>query len=162
MIPGVADLRSTSRRNPISGFPGIRIHHFPERLFTCPGIRNYSINGPGSGVLVNGTLIASEPAAPGSEVALYGTGAGVVVPAGVDGTVTPSTPLYPLANASSVTATIGGEPATVVFIGAAPDEVTGVFQVNLKVPSGLSGDALPVAITIQGVTTLTGPTIAVQ
>jgi hypothetical protein len=32
-------LRSTSRRNPISAFPGIRIHHFPERLFTCPGFR---------------------------------------------------------------------------------------------------------------------------
>jgi len=36
-------LRSTSRRNPISAFPGIRIHHFPERLFTCPGFR---IRGP--------------------------------------------------------------------------------------------------------------------
>jgi len=123
---------------------------------------DYSINGPASGVLVNGTLIASEPAVPGSEIAIYGTGAGGTVPAGVDGTVTPPTPLYPLANASRATATIGGQPANVLFIGTAPDEVTGVFQVNLKVPSGLSGDALPVAITIQGVTTLTGPTIAVQ
>lgn len=32
-------MRSTSRRNPISAFPGIRIHYFPERLFTCPGFR---------------------------------------------------------------------------------------------------------------------------
>jgi len=34
-------LRSTSRRNPYSHHPGIRIHHFPERLFTCPGFRSY-------------------------------------------------------------------------------------------------------------------------
>jgi hypothetical protein len=32
-------LRSTSRRNPYSHRPGIRIHNFPEHLFTCPGIR---------------------------------------------------------------------------------------------------------------------------
>jgi hypothetical protein len=30
---------STSRRNPISGFPGILMRHFKERLFTCPGFR---------------------------------------------------------------------------------------------------------------------------
>src|SRR5438445_8820393 len=39
MIPGRADLRSRSRRNPYSHRSGIRIHNFPERLFTCPGIR---------------------------------------------------------------------------------------------------------------------------
>ena len=32
-------MRSTSRRNPYSHRSGIRIHNFPERLFTCPGIR---------------------------------------------------------------------------------------------------------------------------
>src|SRR5262249_32005904 len=34
------DLCSTSPRNLIPPFPGIAIHHFPERLFTCPGFRS--------------------------------------------------------------------------------------------------------------------------
>lgn len=124
--------------------------------------QDYSINGPASGVVVGGTNIPTKPAAPGDEIAIYGTGAGVTNPGGTDGTITPITQLYPLLNASSVTATIGGQPATVYFAGAAPSLVTGVFQVNLKVPAGVSGDALPVAITVNGVTTITGPTIAVH
>jgi uncharacterized protein (TIGR03437 family) len=123
---------------------------------------NYSINGPAAGVVVGGNTIPTTPAAAGSEIAIYGTGGGVTNPGGTDGTVTPITQLYPLLNASSVTATIGGQPATVYFVGAAPGEVTGVFQVNLQVPTGVSGNALPVAIIIDGVTTITGPTIAVQ
>ena len=123
---------------------------------------NYSINGPAAGVVVGGNTIPTTPAAPGSEIAIYGTAGGVTNPGGTDGTVTPTTQLYPLLNASSVTATIGGQPATVYFVGAAPGEVTGVFQVNLQVPAGVSGNALPVAIIIDGVTTITGPTIAVQ
>lgn len=127
---------------------------------------DYSINGPSAGVVVSGTTIATKPATAGSEIAIYGTGAGVTNPGGIDGTVTPTTQLYPLLNwsagSSNVTATIGGQPATVYFIGAAPDEVTGVFQVNLQVPAGVTGDAVPVAIIVDGVTTITGPTIAVH
>lgn len=123
---------------------------------------DYSINGPAAGVVVGSTTIATKPATAGSEIAIYGTGGGVTNPGGTDGTVTPTTQLYPLLNASSVTATIDGQPAKVDFIGAAPGEVTGVFQVNLQVPAGVTGDALPVAIIVNGVTTITGPTISVQ
>jgi uncharacterized protein (TIGR03437 family) len=61
-----------------------------------------------------------------------------------------------------VTATIGGVSAQVQFAGAAPGLVTGVIQVNVKVPTGISGNALALAITINGTTTLNGPTVAVQ
>ncbi|HML15753.1 MAG TPA: IPT/TIG domain-containing protein, partial [Bryobacteraceae bacterium] len=124
--------------------------------------QDYSINGPAAGVIVGGTTIATKPASPGSEIAIYGTGGGVTNPGGSDGTVTPTTQLYPLMNASSVTATIGGQPATVYFAGAAPSLVTGVFQVNLKVPAGVTGDTLAVALTVNGVTTITGPTLSVH
>jgi uncharacterized protein (TIGR03437 family) len=62
----------------------------------------------------------------------------------------------------TVTATIGGVPANVTFAGAAPGEVTGVIQVNIQVPSGVSGNALALIISIDGTSTGGGPTVAVQ
>jgi uncharacterized protein (TIGR03437 family) len=49
----------------------------------------------------------------------------------------------------------------VQFAGAAPGEVNGVIQVNITVPLNVSGDALPIVITINGVATPFGPTVAV-
>jgi uncharacterized protein (TIGR03437 family) len=56
-------------------------------------------------------------------------------------------------------------PATVAYAGAAPGEITGVVQIDLQVPAGVSGPALAVVITINGSTVIqsqTGVTIAVQ
>jgi uncharacterized protein (TIGR03437 family) len=50
----------------------------------------------------------------------------------------------------------------VTFAGDAPGLVTGVIQVNIQVPTGISGSALPLAITINGVTSPSGTTVAVQ
>jgi uncharacterized protein (TIGR03437 family) len=88
------------------------------------------------------------------------TGGGQTNPASTTGTVTPNGTLYNVPG--TVTATINGVNAPVKFAGAAPGEVTGVIQVNLQVPTGISGSALPLAITINGSTTQVGPTVAVQ
>jgi uncharacterized protein (TIGR03437 family) len=49
-----------------------------------------------------------------------------------------------------VTATIGGKAATVLFAGAAPGFVTGLVQLNIQVPTGVTGSALPIVVTING------------
>ena len=86
-------------------------------------------------------------------------------PASVTGSINPSSAV-PLANwtqgSSTVTATVGGQPATVLYTGAAPTLITGVVQINLQLPAGVSGSALPVVITIDGVMTTGGATVAVQ
>lgn len=130
------------------------------------GNQNYSTNGPPGGVTVNGVLIPTTPAAQGSVIAVYMTGGGQTLPLGTDGSVNSLTPLMPLAGWTStsgtVTATIGGVPAKVTFAGAAPGEVTGVIQVNIQVPTGVSGTALALIISIDGTSTGGGPTVAVQ
>jgi uncharacterized protein (TIGR03437 family) len=122
-------------------------------------------NGPAGGTYF-GTNIPTAPAPQGTEIVLYLTGGGLTNPGGVDGTVSSSTQLMPLKNwtqgSSVVTATVGGVPATVLFAGAAPAEITGVVQINLILPSGLTGAALPVVITIDGQTTQTNATVAAQ
>jgi uncharacterized protein (TIGR03437 family) len=79
--------------------------------------------------------------------------------------VTPSTTLFPLALSPYVTATIGGKNAPVVFAGAAPGFVTGLVQFNIQVPTGVSGTALPIVLTINGATVIqsqSGATVSVQ
>jgi trimeric autotransporter adhesin len=118
-----------------------------------------AINQDGSYNGANGTPGAK--AAPANTViSLYGTGGGITVPGGVTGSVSPSNQLLRITG--PVSATIGGQTATVEFIGAAPGLVTGVMQINLLVPPGVTGNSLPVAITIDGVTSSAGPSVAVQ
>jgi uncharacterized protein (TIGR03437 family) len=122
-------------------------------------------NGPAGGTYT-GTNLATAPAAPGSFIALFLTGGGLTSPGSVDGSVNPSSTLLPLKNWTPglgiVSATIGGQPAVVQFAGAAPTLITGVVQINLQVPGGISGNALPVIITIDGVQTQVTATVAVQ
>jgi trimeric autotransporter adhesin len=115
-----------------------------------------TVNGaPGSGF---------EPAPRGTVIALYGTGGGQTTPISVTGSVTP-VPTSPsgLLIIPNVTATVGGLPATVEFAGEAPGDVTGVLQVNVLIPQGVTpGNAVPVTITIDNATSPAGTTIAVQ
>ncbi len=97
-------------------------------------------------------------------IELYGTGGGQTTPISVTGSVTPI-PTSPsgLLVIPNVTASVGGIPATVEFAGEAPGDVTGVFQINVLIPQGVTpGNAVPVTVTVNGVTSPAGTTIAVQ
>jgi uncharacterized protein (TIGR03437 family) len=63
----------------------------------------------------------------------------------------------------SVTVRIGGVPATVQYQGAAPGIVQGVIQINAVVPTGIAtGDTVPIELTIGGVSSPAGVTLAVR
>jgi uncharacterized protein (TIGR03437 family) len=110
--------------------------------------QNGTVNGTGA----NGTSYAS----PDTDVVLYATGGGQTSPASITGSVTPAPP--PFYKIPNVTATIGGQPAVVDFAGGAPGLVAGAIQLNIHIPKGLTGDALQVVVTIDGVPSpLTGP-----
>jgi len=109
---------------------------------------DYSRNGP------------TNPAPRGQYVFVYGTGEGVTTPPGVDGRIS-GTPL-PSVNLNC-TATIGGQTATVNYCGEAPDATAGLVQVNVLIPeSVIPGSTVPVTITIGGVVSQTGVTLAVK
>ncbi len=123
--------------------------------------QNGTYNGPSAGLVINGQSIPTTPAAAGSVIAVYMTGGGQTNPASSDGTVTPGgTTLYKIPG--TVTATINGVNAPVQFAGAAPGLVTGVIQVNILVPSGVSGNGQSLVITINGTASAIGPTVAIQ
>ena len=101
--------------------PGI----FPDAIVNEDG----SINGP------------SNPAPVGSYVQMFGTGLGQTSPAGVDGTITPTTnyptQVYPVALTISQNPLFGSPVAMDAFYaGPAPGLAAGVCQINAFVPKG--------------------------
>jgi uncharacterized protein (TIGR03437 family) len=93
----------------------------------------------------------ANPAPAGSLIAVYLTGQGAVEPSVATGATAPGNPIaraaYP------VTATVGGQPAGVVFAGLSPGSV-GLFQVNLRLPLIGSG-SYPLEIAVNGITSNT-------
>jgi uncharacterized protein (TIGR03437 family) len=129
----------------------------------APGIFTANASGSGPGAILNHDYSynsASNPAATGSFVILYLTGAGAMNPPAVDGSVN-ANPSSLSQAALPVTAQIGGKAATVLYAGSSQGIVSGVIQVNLVVPNGLTAGAQPVTVTIGGVTTQPGVTVAV-
>ncbi len=131
---------------------------------TSPGLFTDNSSGSGQAAVVNQNFTYNTPATPapqGSVISVYATGGGQTNPSSFDGEVSPTTSLLPLVLQPSVTATIGGKPATVTFAGAAPGYVTGVVQLNIQVPAGATG-ILPILVTINGLQSQAGATVAVQ
>jgi uncharacterized protein (TIGR03437 family) len=116
----------------------------------------FTTNPSGQGAILNGDLSVNSPdrpAARGSWIAIYATGAGLLNSSVADGTIISATNL-PL-SAAPISVTIGGQPATVGYQGAAPGLVAGVVQINAQVPVAvIPGNAVPVSI---GVGSTAGP-----
>jgi uncharacterized protein (TIGR03437 family) len=130
---------------------------------TAPGLFTANASGTGQGSILNqdqSINSASNPAASGSIVVLWATGEGLTDPPGVDGR--PAVGVYPVPLAS-VSVDIGGLPATVKYAGAAPGYLAGVLQINAQMSANVAaGNAVPVHVTIGGVKSQDGVTLAVH
>jgi uncharacterized protein (TIGR03437 family) len=128
---------------------------------TAPGVFTLG-GGTGQAAMVNedGTLNSTlNPAARGSVVVLYATGEGQTNPNGVNGK--PAAVPYPKPLAG-VSLRIGGYPAEILYAGAAPG-YAGLMQINARVPSGYAGSGvLPVTLTVGGIPSQSGVTMAVK
>jgi uncharacterized protein (TIGR03437 family) len=110
---------------------------------------NYSLLGAPS------VIAGATPAQPGETILMYGTGFGPATPAVPTASLV-TTP-EPLAN--TVTIAIGGVQAVVEFAGLVE---SGLYQLNVTVPSSLSSGDATVLATIGGVSTQSGVSITVQ
>jgi trimeric autotransporter adhesin len=132
---------------------------------TAPAIFTVTQNGTGQGAILNqdgSANSASNPAAVGTVVQIFGNGAGVWNPVLQDGVLVPLTPPYPVPVAK-VSATIGGVPAQIEYAGAAPGLVSGMLQVNALIPAGLASGNQPVVLTVgQNNSSAQDVTVAVQ
>jgi uncharacterized protein (TIGR03437 family) len=130
---------------------------------TAPAIFTLDSTGVGPGAILNqdsSVNSPSNPAAKGSVIAIFATGAGQTNPPGVDGQITGTvlaTPVLP------VSVQIGGLDAKVQYAGAAPGLIAGVVQVNALVPLGTpSGPAVPITLTIGQSSSQASVTVAIR
>ncbi len=132
---------------------------------TAPGIFSALQTGNGQGAILNENLSgnsSTNPAPKGSVVSIYATGEGLLSPQAATGSISgPSLPLpVPL---DHVSVTIGGQPADISYAGEAPTLVSGVLQVNAKIPTNISSGNQIVVLTIGNNTNMKQSiTVAVQ
>lgn len=125
-----------------------------------PGIFTIPAGGTGPGAILHNedfTLVSSgNPARTGEIVAIFATGLGQTTPPIRDGQqvagLAPAT--------GTVTVTIGGRTATIMYAGLAPN-FAGLYQVNATVPPDLAPGSHNVAVTVNGVASNT-VTLAVR
>ena len=122
-----------------------------------PGIFTQTGNGQGQAAIVNsdGTRNTStNPSTRGSWLSVYGTGFGVFNAVGTNGLKTV---------AGTVTATIGGVDAYVLYAGNTPGATDGLQQFNLQIPAGATaGTALPIILPVNCTPAQTIATVSLQ
>jgi uncharacterized protein (TIGR03437 family) len=133
-----------------------------------PGIFTQNSQGSGPGSILNQDNSVNGPnngAAGGTYIVVYMTGEGQTSPAGVTGAVIPSNGSGLKTPVLAVTASIGGvqlPASSIAYAGSAPGDVSGVLQVNLLVPTGLTPGPQPITVSVGGISSQTGVTLQVK
>jgi uncharacterized protein (TIGR03437 family) len=155
----------------VAGKNSVRIRVYAGRKWSAPVDIPVAASVPGIFTTNSGTGQAAalnsdnsynsgaRPAAKGSVVVLYATGEGQTNPLGTDGL--PATQIYPKPQ-QAVSVTIGGVTAPVQYAGAAPGFVAGVMQLNVTVPTNTPPGNIPVIVSVGGVSSGPGVTLAIQ
>lgn len=128
----------------------------------APALFTAAASGSGQAAIYNHDALANAqyPEPVGQIIVLYGTGEGQTEPPGVTGALAKS--VYPKP-ANPVSVTIGGQDAKILYQGAVPDLVAGIFQVNALIPVAVTpGPAVPVLLTVNGISSRNDVTMSVM
>lgn len=133
-----------------------------------PAIYSIAASGQGQGAILNFDPVTGNyainsnatAAKIGSEVVIYITGVGATTSA-VDNQLIPLAPAVTPIQTPSVT--IGGQGAALLGAQAPLGSVPGLMQLNVTVPTGVkAGPAVPVVVTVAGISSQAGLTMAVK
>ena len=67
----------------------------------------------------------------------------------------------PLAYINSITATIGGQQASLTYAGDAPGKIAGMVEFDIQVPWGVTG-SVPVVVAVNGASSPATATVVVD
>jgi uncharacterized protein (TIGR03437 family) len=126
----------------------------------APGIFSGDASGSGAGAILNADYTLNTPDNPaqgGSVVVVYATGGGPTNPPASTGTITHTA----TALSSNVMVTVDGQPAQVLYAGNAGGEVAGAIQLNLLLPTGITGQ-VPIIATVNNQPSQSTVTVSVK
>jgi uncharacterized protein (TIGR03437 family) len=143
IAPGKATLVVNSAGTPAPAMQVDIVAAAPGTFQTADG-RALALNEDGS---VNSP---SRPDRSGSILVLFATGAGAFNSSLTTGGTSPSGTLIQIAPLPAVT--IGGKAAEILYAGAAPGQASGLFQINVRIPTLSPSGDYPVVVVINGQT----------
>jgi uncharacterized protein (TIGR03437 family) len=135
---------------------------------SAPGIFTAAGTGSGAAVAFNFdettsayTMNTDSALAPrGTIVVLFATGEGVTTPASTDGSLVTAPASAPN---SAITVQIGGQEATVLYTGGVVGLVSGLIQINARVPLNVvPSKTSPLVVTMNGIQSQPGVTIGIK
>jgi uncharacterized protein (TIGR03437 family) len=130
---------------------------------SAPAVFTADATGHGQASAYNSdtsTNSAANPAARGSAISLFATGAGQTVPDGITGQISQGQPSQPVLG---VSVKIGSTAAVVQSVAPVPGQVAGLFKLIAIVPPAVApGPSVPVVLTVGSSSGPSGVTIAVQ
>ena len=150
------------RQNAIaSDMASLTIQNFTPSFFTFGTSRSIAARIPNGGPIVAEASVVpgARPARPGEIVELYGTGLGATQIAVASGMLAPN---QAIATTNRATVTVGGSEAEVFYAGLAPGNISGLYQINVRIPATAAAGNLPVLLTIGGVQSAAETTIPVR
>jgi uncharacterized protein (TIGR03437 family) len=128
----------------------------------APGLFSANSSGQGQGAILNQDNSLNSPQNPiiqNGVIILYGTGEGRVTNTPADGSLAAQplpAPVLP------VRVTVAGRECNVLYAGAAPGLIAGLFQINAQLPPGVPAGNQPVTVTVGTAPSQNGLTVAVR
>ncbi len=136
---------------------------FAPAFFLFGTSNNIAAEVAGTGTIIADTSVVpgATAAQPGQIISLFGTGFGSTSPSVPAGQLDSG-----IANLTNpITVTIGSvtlSSGDVLYAGLAPGSISGLYQINVRIPASTPAGDIPVTITIGGFQTQSGATIPVQ
>jgi uncharacterized protein (TIGR03437 family) len=145
-----------------SSMANVTIQALAPTFFTFNGTSIAAQFANTSNVVANPTVVpAGRPAKPGDVVTLYGTGFGPTDPAVAPGALATGISRV----TTPVTVAIGGVTLAaqdVLYVGLSPGSISGLYQLNVRIPASTPDGDIPVVATAGGVQTQSGAVIPVK
>jgi uncharacterized protein (TIGR03437 family) len=142
----------------------VTLQNYAPSFFTFNGTTVAAlVAGTGTPVAIIAGIPGSRAAKPGEFVSIFGSGFGPTEPVYQSGEVIGAATLARLRDA--LTVTIGGTTvpgSDIQFAGIAPASISGLYQINVKIPATTPDGDIPVSVRIGGVDSPSGTTIPVK
>ncbi len=142
----------------------ISLQNYAPQLFAFNGTSVAALIGNTAIPVAEPSVVASgRPAKPGEIISLFGTGFGPTNPVYQAGELASSTVLAPIRDPLKIS--VGGTTlaaSDVLFSGATPGLISGLYQINIRIPAATADGDIPVSVQIGGITSAAGTTIPVK
>jgi uncharacterized protein (TIGR03437 family) len=150
----------TSRESRSAVFNSI-VDAFQPAFFTFNGTSVAATTADGQTTIANPAVVANgRPARPGETITIYATGLGFSQPVWAPGDIVRGQ--APLEN--QLTIRVGGIaiPASdILYAGLAPESISGLYQINLRLPANISPGNQPITVTVSGATSSASTTVPI-